>query len=88
MLCVSLPLPTGRQVRRFCIPCIYKITINMKQEISFADFFAKVKIVFAEHKLALPEDIELLELSHMEMLEAETPVDEFIENMVKEYGGV
>ncbi|HEV7781116.1 MAG TPA: hypothetical protein VGO58_07600 [Chitinophagaceae bacterium] len=59
----------------------------MGQEISFDVFFAKVKAAFAKHHLPVPEDIELIELSHMEMLEEETPVDEFVQGMVEEAGG-
>ena len=59
----------------------------MTQEISFAEFFEKVKTEFAKNGLALPEDIELIELAHMECLAEETPADEFIQKMVAEAKG-
>jgi uncharacterized protein (DUF302 family) len=59
----------------------------MSQEISFNDFFEKIKIEFAKNGAAVPEDIELIELAHMECLAEETPVEEFIQKMVAEYKG-
>jgi hypothetical protein len=59
-------------------------TYSMSQDISFNDFFAKVKTEFAKNGLAVPEDIELVELAHMECLAEGTPVEEFIQEMIAE----
>lgn len=59
----------------------------MAQEISFNDFFAKVKTEFAKNGIAIPEDVEMLELAHMECIEEDASVDEFIQRMVVEYKG-
>jgi hypothetical protein len=59
----------------------------MAQEVSFNTFFAKVKTEFAKNGLAIPEDIEMIELAHMEYVEEEASVDEFIQRMVVEYKG-
>lgn len=54
----------------------------MAQEISFNEFFAKVKTELAKNGLAIPEDIEMIELAHMECIEEKASVDEFIQRMV------
>jgi hypothetical protein len=59
----------------------------MAQEISFNDFLGKVKTAFAKNELTFPEDIELIELAHMECLAEEASADEFIQRMVVEYKG-
>lgn len=59
----------------------------MSQEISFNDFYAKVKTEFAKNGLAIPEDIELIELAHMECVAEEAFTDEFIRKMVAEQKG-
>lgn len=59
----------------------------MAQEISFNDFLAKVKMEFAKSGIAVPEDIEMLELAHMECLAEEASADDFIQKMVNEYKG-
>ncbi|MEO7983808.1 MAG: hypothetical protein ABI688_06985 [Bacteroidota bacterium] len=60
----------------------------MSSGISFNDFLAKVKIEFAKNGLAVPEDIELIELAHMECIEDNTPADAFIEKIVAEQKGI
>ena len=57
----------------------------MAQEISFNDFLGKIKTEFAKNELALPEDMEMLELAHMECLAEEISTDEFIQKMATEY---
>ena len=59
----------------------------MSQEISFDDFFAKVKTEFSRKGLTVPEDVELIELAHMECIEEGTSVDEFIQKMIAEEKG-
>jgi uncharacterized protein (DUF302 family) len=59
----------------------------MSQEISFNDFFARVKTQFAANGLEVPEDIELIELAHMECIEEDAVVDEFIQRMIAEHKG-
>jgi hypothetical protein len=59
----------------------------MSGEISFDDFFAKVKIEFARNGLTVPEDVELIELAHMECIEVGTSFDEFIQKMIAEQKG-
>ena len=38
----------------------------LTREITFNDFFIKIKTEFARNGLDIPEDIELIELAHME----------------------
>jgi uncharacterized protein (DUF302 family) len=59
----------------------------MTTEISFDEFFEKIKIEFAKNGLAVPEDIELIELAHMECIAEDIPADEFIQKMVAEQKG-
>ena len=59
----------------------------MAQEISFNDFLAKVKAEFAKSGVAIPEDIEMLELAHMECVEEDISADEFIQKMLVDYKG-
>jgi len=40
----------------------------MFKETSFDDWFAEVKTEFAKAGLTLPEDIEMMELAHMECM--------------------
>ena len=59
----------------------------MEQEISFGDFFAKVKTEFSRNGLIVPEDVELIELAYMECIEEGISVDEFIQKMIAEEKG-
>ena len=59
----------------------------MSLEISFDDFFAKVKTEFSRNGLTVPEDVELIELAHMECIEEGISVDEFIQKMIAEEKG-
>ena len=59
----------------------------MPQEISFNDFLGKVKTEFAKNELAIPEDMEMLELAHMECVEEDISADEFIQKMLVDYKG-
>lgn len=45
----------------------------------FEDWYAEVKTEFAKAGLSLPEDIEIMELAHMECMEEEKSVAEFVE---------
>ncbi len=58
----------------------------MYTEIPFDDWYAKVKTEFEKAGLTLPEDIEMMELAHMECRAEEKSVEDFIEEMKKEQG--
>lgn len=59
----------------------------MFKEISFDEWFTQVKIEYAKNGLALPEDIEMMELAHMECMNEETSIEEFIQQSIKEQRG-
>ncbi|MBL7731596.1 MAG: hypothetical protein JNM88_10495 [Chitinophagaceae bacterium] len=58
----------------------------MSTELSFEEWFAKVKEEYRKNDLTLPEDIELMELSYMECQADGKTINEFIEEMKKEQG--
>jgi uncharacterized protein (DUF302 family) len=60
--------------------------IDTYSEMSFDDWFAIVKKEFVKAGLSLPEDIELMELAHMECVAEEKSIAEFIEETKKEQG--
>lgn len=66
--------------------CLLINSIYMYTEMSFDEWFAKVKTEYAKAGLELPEDIELMELAHMECRAEEKSIEEFIEDMKKEQG--
>lgn len=51
----------------------------MSTETSFDIWFAEVKTEFAKAGLTLPEDIEMMELAHMECMEEGKSVAAFVE---------
>jgi len=54
----------------------------MFEEMSFEDWYAKVKPAFAAAGLTLPEDIELMELAHMECMNDGKSIEQFVEEEV------
>jgi uncharacterized protein (DUF302 family) len=60
----------------------------MYQEMSFDEWFAKVKIEFDKHGLSLPDDIEMMELSHMECAEEEKSIEQFVKEVAAEQKGM
>lgn len=51
----------------------------MFTKMSFEDWYAEVKTEFAKAGLTLPDDIEMMELAHMECMEEGKSVAEFVE---------
>ncbi len=58
----------------------------MDTELSFDEWYAKVKAEYVKAGLALPEDMELMELAHMECRADGKSIAEFIEQVKKEQG--
>jgi uncharacterized protein (DUF302 family) len=56
-------------------------------EESFEDWYAIVKTEYAKNGLTLPEDIELMELAHMECMADGKSVATFIQEMIAEQKG-
>ncbi|MBL7701045.1 MAG: hypothetical protein JNM14_02245 [Ferruginibacter sp.] len=56
-------------------------------EQSFDEWFAVVKTEFAKNGIALPEDIEMMEMAHMEYLESGKSQEEFMQQLIAEYKG-
>ena len=56
----------------------------MFQELSFEDWSAEVKKEFSKAGLQLPEEEELLILAHMECMEEEKSIQQFVEETAKE----
>ena len=54
----------------------------MFTETSFDDWYAKVKTEFAKAGLTLPEDIEMMELAHMECMEEQKSIATFIQESI------
>ena len=59
----------------------------MSTETSFEEWYAEVKTEFAKAGLTLPEDIEMMELAHMECMEANRSVSEFVAASKAEQNG-
>jgi uncharacterized protein (DUF302 family) len=59
----------------------------MYQEMSFDEWFAKVKTEFAKAGLSLPEDIELMELAHMECAAEKKSIEDFVKETTAEQKG-
>lgn len=58
----------------------------MDNELSFEAWYEIVKKESAKAGLALPEDIEMMELAHMECRADGKSIEEFIADMKKEQG--
>ena len=59
----------------------------MFTETSFEEWYAEVKTEFAKAGLTLPEDIEMMELAHMECMEAQKSIADFVLEAVAEQKG-
>lgn len=56
----------------------------MFKETSFNDWYAEVKTEFSKAGLTLPEDIEMMELAHMECMEEKKSIETFVQEMAAE----
>jgi uncharacterized protein (DUF302 family) len=59
----------------------------MFKESSFEDWFAEVKTEFAKAGLTLPEDIEMMELAHMECMAEHKSIADFVQESIAEQKG-
>ena len=59
----------------------------MFTETSFNEWFAEVKTEFVKAGLTLPEDIEMMELAHMECMEEKKSVADFVQENIAEQKG-
>jgi uncharacterized protein (DUF302 family) len=59
----------------------------MFTETSFEDWYAEVKTEFAKAGLTLPEDIELMELAHMECMAEHKSIATFVQETATEQNG-
>jgi hypothetical protein len=59
----------------------------MFTETSFEEWFAEVKTEFAKANLTLPEDIELMELAHMECMAEHKSIATFVQETAAEQNG-
>ena len=57
----------------------------MYKEMSFEEWYAIVKLKFAQRGLLPPEDIELMELAHMECRADEKSIEDFIKEYESQY---
>jgi len=56
----------------------------MSNETSFENWYAEVKTEFAKAGLMLPEDIEMMELAHMECMADEKSIADFVKETAAE----
>ena len=81
-----MPYPGNYKIRTVFFQTIkYK---SMFTETSFEEWFAEVKTEFAKAGLTLPEDIEMMELAHMECMAEHKSMATFIQEIIKEQKGV
>ena len=59
----------------------------MFTETSFEEWYDEVKTEFAKAGLILPEDIEMMELVHMECMAEHKSMATFIQEMIAEQKG-
>lgn len=59
----------------------------MFTETSFNEWFAEVKTEFAKAGLTLPEDIEMMELAHMECMADQKSIATFVQESIAEQKG-
>ncbi len=59
----------------------------MFTETSFDVWFAEVKTEFTKAGLTLPDDIEMMELAHMECMEEKKSVADFVAEAKAEQNG-
>jgi len=60
----------------------------MFTETSFDEWFAQVKTEFAKAGLTLPEDIEMMELAHMECMAEHKSIATFVQESIAEQKGI
>jgi uncharacterized protein (DUF302 family) len=56
-------------------------------ETSFDEWFAEVKTEFAKAGLTLPDDIEMMELAHMECMAEHKSIGTFVQESIAEQKG-
>jgi len=56
----------------------------MFNKTSFEEWYAEVKTEFAKAGLTLPEDIEMMELAHMECMADEKSIETFVKETAAE----
>lgn len=56
----------------------------MSAEMSFKDWYAQVKAAYVQNGLTLPDDIELMELAHMECMSDGISIEAFIQQRIEE----
>lgn len=59
----------------------------MFTETSFEDWYAEVKTAFTKAGLILPEDIEMMELAHMECMAEHKSIATFVQETAAEQNG-
>lgn len=59
----------------------------MFTKTSFEDWYAEVKTEVAKAGLTMPDDIEMMELAHMECMEEEKLIADFVEERISEQRG-
>ena len=59
----------------------------MFTETSFEDWYAEVKAAFIKVGLTMPEDIELMELAHMECMAGQKSIADFVRETATEQNG-
>ena len=60
----------------------------MFTETSFDEWFAQVKTEFAKAGLTLPEDIEMMELAHMECMAEHKSIATFVQESIAGQKGI
>ena len=60
----------------------------MFTETSFEEWYAQVKTEFAKAVLTLPEDIEMMELAHMECMAEHKSIATFVQESIAEQKGI
>ena len=59
----------------------------MFKETSFEEWYADVKREFVKAGLTLPEDIEMMELDHMECRAENKSIEKFVQESIAEQKG-
>jgi len=59
----------------------------MFTKTSFEDWYAEVKTEFAKAGLKMPDDIEMMELAHMECMEEGKSIETFVQESIAEQKG-
>jgi len=59
----------------------------MFTKTSFEDWYAEGKTEFAKAGLKMPDDIEMMELAHMECMEEEKSIETFVQESIAEQKG-